>query len=64
MKCHILFSEKNKKNISKCHLLKILPRVLSFKALQDKVVYPCFHGLSTDTLTLVMLNKLRCHSHF
>ena len=29
MKCHILFSEKNKKNISKCRLLKILPRVLS-----------------------------------
>ena len=32
MKCHILFSEKNKKNISKCRLLKILPRVLSVKA--------------------------------
>ena len=31
MKCHILFSGKNKKNISKCHLLKILPRVLSVK---------------------------------
>ena len=29
MKCQILFSEKNKKNISKCRLLKILPRVLS-----------------------------------
>ena len=29
MKCQILFSGKNKKNISKCHLLKILPRVLS-----------------------------------
>ena len=29
MKCQILFSEKNKKNISKCCLLKILPRVLS-----------------------------------
>ena len=29
MKCHILFSGKNKKNISKCRLLKILPRVLS-----------------------------------
>ena len=29
MKCPILFSEKNKKNISKCRLLKILPRVLS-----------------------------------
>ena len=32
MKCHILFSEKNKKNISKCRLLKILPRVLSVKS--------------------------------
>ena len=27
MKCQILFSWKNKKNISKCRLLKILPRV-------------------------------------
>ena len=27
MKCQILFSGKNKKNISKCRLLKILPRV-------------------------------------
>ena len=31
MKCHILFSGKNKKNISKYRLLKILPRVLSVK---------------------------------
>ena len=31
MKCQILFSGKNKKNISKCLLLKILPRVLSVK---------------------------------
>ena len=37
MKCHILFSEKNKKNISKCRLLKILPRVLSVKTIA--VVY-------------------------
>ena len=29
MKYQNLFSEKNKKNISICHLLKILPRVLS-----------------------------------
>ena len=30
-KCQILFPDKkNKKNISKCRLLKILPRVLSF----------------------------------
>ena len=33
MKCQILFSGKNKKNISKCRLLKILPRVLSVKTL-------------------------------
>ena len=33
MKCHILFAEKNKKNISKCRLLKILPRVLSVNKL-------------------------------
>ena len=31
MKCQILFSGKNKKNISKCGLLKILPRMLSVK---------------------------------
>ena len=31
MNCQILFSGKNKKNISKCRLLKILPRVLSVK---------------------------------
>ena len=31
MNCQITFSGKNKKNISKCHLLKILPRVLSVK---------------------------------
>ena len=29
MKCQILFSGKNEKNISKYCLLKILPRVLS-----------------------------------
>ena len=31
MKCQILFSGKHKKNISICCLLKILPKVLSFK---------------------------------
>ena len=29
VKCQILFPGKNKENTSKCHLLKILPRVLS-----------------------------------
>ena len=31
MKCQVLFPGKNKKNISKCHLLKILPRMLRVK---------------------------------
>ena len=31
MKCQILFSRKHKKNISKCHLLKFLPSMQSFK---------------------------------
>ena len=33
MRCQILFSGKNKKFISKCLLLKILPRVLSLTTL-------------------------------
>ena len=35
MKCQIRFSGKNKKNISKCRLLKSLPRVLSVKSYQE-----------------------------
>ena len=33
MNCQSLFCRKNKKNISKCHLLKILPSMLSIKVL-------------------------------
>ena len=55
MKCHILFSEKNKKNISKCRLLKILPRVLSVKrdvgTQADGNTHPQM-SLKSDTLTL------------
>ena len=36
MKYQILFSGKNKKNLSKCHLLKILPRMLSVKQASGK----------------------------
>ena len=42
MKYHILFSEKNKKNISKCRLLKILPRVLSVKSFKVQCHYAHF----------------------
>ena len=31
MKCQILIPRKNKKNILKCHLLKILPSMQSVK---------------------------------
>ena len=33
MKCQILFSGKNRKNISKCHLLKFLPGMQGVKML-------------------------------
>ena len=48
MKCHILFSGKNNKNISKCHLLKILPRVLSLKTvvLLDAMLFCDFQIMS------------------
>ena len=39
MKCQILFSGKDKKNISKCHLLKVLPRVLSVKNLCIQTIF-------------------------
>ena len=38
MKCHILFSGKNKKNVSECCLLKILPRVPSVKMVHYKMI--------------------------
>ena len=52
MKCQILFSWKSKKNISKCRLLKILPRVLSVNVLNminrfiremDFYIFECGH---------------------
>ena len=36
MECQILFSGKNKKNISKCRLLKILP---SMQSVRDMVIF-------------------------
>ena len=40
MKCQILFSGKNKKNISICYLLEILPRVLSLNLHSGGDVFP------------------------
>ena len=52
MKCQILFSGKNKKNISKCRLLKILPRVLSVKEYADTLFIDCPNS-QTSWLTLI-----------
>ena len=45
MKCHYLFSVKIRKNISKCHLLKFLPRVPSVRmCISYKKICPCQSG--------------------
>ena len=65
MKCHILFSEKNKKNISKCRLLKILPRVLSVKKSKHMVfflvkIYIFLISPLKHTLLLLIGNTCTC----
>ena len=53
MKCQILFSGKNKKNISKCRLLNILPRVLSVKLLSMLIKFqPSADNLHEMTNTI------------
>ena len=49
MKGQILFSEKNKKNISKCRLLKILPRVLSVNELMQVSDVHMSQNVPSDT---------------
>ena len=53
MKCHILFSGKNKKYISICHLLKILPKVLSVKDWTSL----SFAQFTKDSLRLVKMTR-------
>ena len=53
MKCQILFSGKIKKTISKCHLLKIVPRVLNVKTTSD--LY-----LLCAVKQVIDLEKMRC----
>ena len=43
MKFQILFSGKNKKDISKCRLLEILPRVLRVRSIQiQQTILLCY----------------------
>ena len=55
MKCQILFPGKNKKNISKCCLLKILPRVLSFKQKLD-LSWQTFLVTELELLEVIIMN--------
>ena len=63
MKCQILFSEKNKKNISKVFLLKILPRlqsiIISF-TVRKKYLLPCVPN--KDSNQPARLHSLVSHS--
>ena len=63
MKCHILFSEKNKKNISKCRLLKILPRVLSVKTKRTVFVSSYFKSLYFAKCFISLMSKTK-QEHF
>ena len=56
MKCQILFIGKNKKNISKCRLLKILPRVLSVNAYVSSKDLG-IHAVSSRTFPIRSSNK-------
>ena len=58
MKCQILFSGKNKKSISKCHLLKILPSMLSVK-IGDEHIHSSVAN-SNDILKVTFDNILEC----
>ena len=56
MQCQILFSGKNKKNISKCRLLKILPRVLSVKRVSP--AWKVMASIFWDSHCVVMVDYL------
>ena len=56
MKCQILFSGKKKKNILKCRLLQILPRVLSVK--KSSGYHIPVHNTTFKYLTLVLLDPI------
>ena len=65
MKCQILFSGKNKKNISKCCLLKILPRVLSVKPpLVFLLIVPKHSCYSSSLFDKLIVPKHSCFSLF
>ena len=73
----LTLSEKNSKNISKYHRLKLVPTMLSVIKAPYRKLETC-RPMSTRNpigsctsciynswvLTLALLDKLRCHTHF
>ena len=57
MKCQILFSGENKKNISKCHVLKFVSSMLS---VDNSIDITCIIQFSSDQSSLLFLN----HHHY
>ena len=57
MKCQILFPGKNKKNISKYRLQKILPRVLRVKCLLGAHVRRYFFSCITASTSQLICNS-------
>ena len=50
IKCHTLCSRKNKKNISKCCLLKFLPSMQSVKVMSNLMRYICDSQVLSGTM--------------
>ena len=56
MKCQILFPGKNKKNISKCGLLKIIPECLTYVVIMDWCYYTQLISFVSLTPVLLVLD--------
>ena len=54
MKCQIPFSEKEEENISKCHLLKLLPNMLSVK-----LETICFIIIPWEILAAIAIHEMK-----
>ena len=67
IKCQNLFSGKNKKNVSVCHLLKILPSMLSIKSqfyVYSSLRHLLWNGIFFLTcLDTIKANHMTCFPH-
>ena len=59
MKCQILFSRKNKKNISKCHQLKFLPSMQSINVVVLVIWFLSSHLSDVKWIEIKLSPKVR-----